>query len=404
MKTKNIFRTLLMAAFLLAGANNVKAVTLPYNDANGSDNVDINFGEFDSAEVGDILRVTCEITNYGNEWWHPEWKFTISGNGNYITEIPVTENGAVDVVLTSTILSGINTTDQYNRSMNLQGSFVKFTKIELIRSGVTTYSVSVSESTNGLLSISPTTDVAAGTTVTITATPSEGYKLSTIAVTGADETNVEVSGSGNTRTFVMPEQNVTVSATFAEIETVEATITSSTGFATFCSDKALDFTGISTIEAYYAKTVENGNVYLLRVYGTVKAGTGLVIKGSTTRIPVADSGDDLDGNMLVGVSSETSVNASTDYVLTVKNDVAVFAQTGANAATVAAGHAYLRVPVAQARTRTIGIGGEGTTGIDNTFIDDCEQGEMVIYNLSGLRVKSPTKGLFIINGKKKILK
>ena len=267
-----------------------------------------------------------------------------------------------------------------------------------------TYSVTIGETTNGQISTSPTTDVTAGTTVTITATPSEGYKLSTITVTGADETNVELSGTGNTRTFTMPSQNVTVSATFAEIETIEATITSTTSFATFCSNKALDFTGINTIEAYYAKTVENGNVYLLRIYGTVKAGTGLVLKGATTRIPVAESGDELEGNMLIGVSADTDVNASTDYVLTEKNGVAVFAQTGVNKATVAAGHAYLRVPVAQARTRAIGIGGEGTTGIDNTFIDNCEQGEMVIYNLGGQRVKNAAKGLFIINGKKKILK
>lgn len=266
-----------------------------------------------------------------------------------------------------------------------------------------TYSVTIGETTNGQISVS-STEVTAGTTVTITATPSQGHKFSGITVTGADGSSIETSGTGNTRTFTMPSQNVTVSATFAEIETIEATITSTTGFATFCSNKALDFTGINTIEAYYAKTVENGNVYLLRIYGTVKAGTGLVLKGATTRIPVAESGDELEGNMLIGVSADTDVNASTDYVLTEKNGVAVFAQTGVNKATVAAGHAYLRVPVAQARTRAIGIGGEGTTGIDNTFIDNCEQGEMVIYNLGGQRVKNAAKGLFIINGKKKILK
>ena len=266
-----------------------------------------------------------------------------------------------------------------------------------------TYTVTLSETTNGELSAS-STDATAGTTVTITATPSAGYKLSTITVTGADDTNIEVAGTGNTRTFTMPSQNVTISATFTEIETVEAIITSTTGYATFSSDKALDFTGINTIEAYYAKTVEDGNVYLLRVYGTVAANTGLVIKGATTRIPVAESGDELLGNLLIGVSSNTEVHASTDYVLAEKSGAAVFAQTGANAATVAAGHAYLHVSAAQARTRTIGIGGEDTTGIENSFIDENESGEKVIYNLNGMRVKNPTKGLYIINGKKVLIK
>ena len=266
-----------------------------------------------------------------------------------------------------------------------------------------TYSVTIGETTNGQISVS-STEVTAGTTVTITATPSQGHKFSGITVTGADGSSIETSGTGNTRTFTMPSQNVTVSATFAEIETIEATITSTTGFATFCSSQPLDFTGITTLEAYYAKTVEDGNVYLLRVYGTVAANTGLVIKGATTRIPVVESGDNLVGNLLIGVTTNTEVKAATDYVLTEKNNVAVFAQTGVNAATVSAGHAYLRVSAAKARTRTIGIGGEGTTGIENRFVDDNEQAEEVIYNLGGQRVKNAAKGLFIINGKKKILK
>ena len=49
-----------------------------------------------------------------------------------------------------------------------------------------------------------------GAEVTITISPSAGYELSSISVTGAS-----LSGSGNTRKFTMPAQNVTVSATFA---------------------------------------------------------------------------------------------------------------------------------------------------------------------------------------------
>ena len=265
-----------------------------------------------------------------------------------------------------------------------------------------TYAITILEPENGQITVSAT-EATANTTITITATPNDGYKLSAVSVKAGD-TNIEVSGTGNARTFTMPAQDVTISATFDVIPTVEAKIESSTGFATFCSSQPLDFTGITTLEAYYAKTVEDGNVYLLRVYGTVAANTGLVIKGATTRIPVVESGDNLVGNLLIGVTTNTEVKAATDYVLTEKNNVAVFAQTGVNAATVSAGHAYLRVSAAKARTRTIGIGGEGTTGIDNTFIDNCEQGEMVIYNLGGQRVKNAAKGLFIINGKKKILK
>lgn len=265
-----------------------------------------------------------------------------------------------------------------------------------------TYAITILEPENGQITVSAT-EATANTTITITATPNDGYKLSAVSVKAGD-TNIEVSGTGNARTFTMPAQDVTISATFDVIPTVEAKIESSTGFATFCSSRPLDFTGITTLEAYYAKTVEDGNVYLLRVYGTVAANTGLVIKGATTRIPVVESGDNLVGNLLIGVTTNTEVKAATDYVLTEKNNVAVFAQTGVNAATVSAGHAYLRVSAAKARTRTIGIGGEGTTGIENRFVDDNEQAEEVIYNLNGQRVKNPRKGLYIINGKKVLVK
>ena len=266
-----------------------------------------------------------------------------------------------------------------------------------------TYAITILEPENGQITVSAT-EATANTTITITATPNDGYKLSAVSVKAGD-TNIEVSGTGNARTFTMPAQDVTISATFDVIPTVEAKIESSTGFATFCSSQPLDFTGITTLEAYYAKTVEDGNVYLQKVYGIVPAGTGLVIKGTTTNIPVAESdGETIEGNLLIGVTAETEVNSTNDYVLVEKNNAAVFVQTGVNKATIAANHAYLRVSAAQARTRTIGIGGEGTTGIEHRFVDDNEQGEEVIYNLNGQRVKNPRKGLYIINGKKVLVK
>ncbi len=276
--------------------------------------------------------------------------------------------------------------------------------LTIAEADVPTFTVTVAEIANGQISASPATDVTEGTTVTITATPAEGYKLSTVTVT-AGETNVDVSGTGNTRTFTMPAQDVSISATFTKIPMVKAEITSSTGFATFCSNQPLDFTGITTLEAYYAKTVEDGNVYLLKVYGIVPAFTGLVIKGTTTYIPVAESdGETIEGNLLIGVTADKEVNSANFYVLAEKNNAAVFVQTGVNKATVAANHAYLEVSAAQARTRTIGIGGEGTTGIEYRFVDDNEQGVEVIYNLNGQRVKNPRKGLYIINGKKVLVK
>ena len=78
------------------------------------------------------------------------------------------------------------------------------------------YTVTITEGiANGTVAASKTSGVAAGETVTLTATPASWYDLKTLAVTAADSSAVATSGTGNTRTFTMPAQNVTVTATFS---------------------------------------------------------------------------------------------------------------------------------------------------------------------------------------------
>ena len=80
------------------------------------------------------------------------------------------------------------------------------------------YSVTVQEGiANGSISASPTS-AAAGDTVTLTITPITGYILKesslSVKTDDEDETEVLVSGSGETRTFTMPAANVTISGEF----------------------------------------------------------------------------------------------------------------------------------------------------------------------------------------------
>lgn len=57
----------------------------------------------------------------------------------------------------------------------------------------------------------------AGETVTVTATPTSGEVLKSVTVVGADNKSVTTTVSGNTATFTMPDQNVTVTnVTFRE--------------------------------------------------------------------------------------------------------------------------------------------------------------------------------------------
>ena len=82
--------------------------------------------------------------------------------------------------------------------------------------------ITISPSENGKVS-SNASGADKDCEITLTITPEIGYKLDTLKVTAEDEAQVEVSGTGNTRTFIMPDKNVTVSATFIVDEFTIAT-------------------------------------------------------------------------------------------------------------------------------------------------------------------------------------
>ena len=76
------------------------------------------------------------------------------------------------------------------------------------------YNVKVNPAENGQVSVSPTA-AKEGETVTITASPSEGYVLDTLTVTDGAGNPVEVTNNS----FKMPAGDVTVTATFKKSET-----------------------------------------------------------------------------------------------------------------------------------------------------------------------------------------
>lgn len=79
------------------------------------------------------------------------------------------------------------------------------------------YRVTVEPSENGTIKSSHNT-ASAGTTVTLTATPQDGYRLTGLTVTDGAGNNVTLSDKGDGKyTFVMPSRAVTVKASFAPI-------------------------------------------------------------------------------------------------------------------------------------------------------------------------------------------
>ncbi|MEE1218446.1 MAG: hypothetical protein U0L20_00825 [Ruminococcus sp.] len=80
------------------------------------------------------------------------------------------------------------------------------------------YSVTCNTATNGTVTVNKTS-APVGETVTITATPNEGYVLDTITVTDADGADITVTNNQ----FTMPGKDVTVTATFKPAQTYSIT-------------------------------------------------------------------------------------------------------------------------------------------------------------------------------------
>lgn len=184
---------------------------------------------------------------------------------------------------------------------------------------------------------------------------------------------------------------------------VELTLNNNYMYSTFCSDWNVDFTKVNDVEAYTAKV--SGNVVSLeRVNGLVKAGEGLLIKnvGNVTfvTLPVVHDATKYGNNALVGVTKNMEASdfrGKTAYIL-VSDTEFKYIDPDKSEHTLRKGKAYLELPAGAlaAKPSTLFIG--EATAINGIAVE--KKADNAIYNLQGMRVKTPTKGLYIINGKK----
>lgn len=173
----------------------------------------------------------------------------------------------------------------------------------------------------------------------------------------------------------------------------------SAGYATLGYAAALDLTGI---EAYTA-AVSGDKVVLTSVKGKkIPANTGIILEGSgdvTIPLTTEDTDDITDNDLLVS-DGTVAADLSTIYVLANGTNGVGFYLL--NNGYVHAGKAYLKVPANANARQFIGFGDDTTTSISQ--IEKGKQNtEDAVFNLSGQRVVSPTKGLYVVNGKKVVI-
>ncbi len=154
-------------------------VTLDYADGDTKDSV------YTVTEGTELTLPTPSRSGYTFEGWY-------DGSSRVSSPYKVTK----DVILTAEW--------DYNGSSSSSGS--------------TRYTVSVDDTDNGSVKVSPTR-ASKGSTVTVTVKPDEGYELDKLTVTDKNGDSVKLTDKGDGKyTFKMPASKVTVEAVFTAVE------------------------------------------------------------------------------------------------------------------------------------------------------------------------------------------
>ena len=177
---------------------------------------------------------------------------------------------------------------------------------------------------------------------------------------------------------------------------------SDAGYATYVTAEDVEFG--DEVEAYIVSGLKEDNtVATLERITEAPKGTPVVIKAAegTYKLNVIGEAEEVDGENLLKVAEGTETGAGIYVLANLTQGVGFYAlQEGV---TVPAGKAYLNVP-AGGGIKFIGFegngGATGIQGVENAA--EVENG--AIYNLAGQRVQNPTKGIYIVNGKKVLVK
>ncbi len=177
---------------------------------------------------------------------------------------------------------------------------------------------------------------------------------------------------------------------------------------------------ISTFSAPFATIIpENAKAFyvsaagetamLTRIDGIIPANTGVILTSTTGTANAAllsssEENMPISGNLLVANPTARNFAGETNtYVLGGKNGVIAFYKATTASTTLGANKAYLEIPGGTAPALLMTFGNGEATGIEGVEGAPAAQ-EGAIFDLSGRRVLNPTKGLYIIGGKKVYIK
>ena len=236
----------------------------------------------------------------------------------------------------------------------------------------------------------------------------EGYVITKIATTGGNFiTASEGTLSGSTWTGASQSVKLSISNSTVNFKTISVTYTNeftkaveSYGWATYVAPTAVSF---AAGDAYVVTAASVSGGLTVKGVTSVPTGTPVLLQGEGTKnITVVASASAPETNLL-SVCDGTIAAGKYAYVLAKDGAGAAFMQwTGE--ASVLNGRAVLLLDEAIATARQIFVRGlneaDGISDISRENMNNNHE----VYDLQGRRVAQPTKGLFIVNGKKMMVK
>jgi len=200
-----------------------------------------------------------------------------------------------------------------------------------------------------------------------------------------------------------------------EVSHITLTIPAKSYMARIDGDKRQIETAVAGVKLYSVKSVTNTEVELTNELSVIAAEMPYFIyndNDTEVEVSIVVSSEDADnveydsehfkGTLVDKTFTDEDMKAADHYVLTGHNFVWV-----KDAGTLAAGKCWIElVPSlpAHAHARALSIVHDGeTTGI-STVKTAADTKDAAVYDLQGRRVMQPTKGLFIVNGKKVVIK
>ena len=179
-------------------------------------------------------------------------------------------------------------------------------------------------------------------------------------------------------------------------------------YGSYVPKATLDFASAAGITAYIATGLNGaGDAVEMTAVDVVPAGTPIIVKtdtkGASVDVPVAAGAtSNVSANKLVAGDGTTAWDGAAGYdFYYLASDLFHKATSG----TLQSGKAYLKVAQSNggAPSLTLSFGDDnGTTAIES--VEKTVKADGVYFNFAGQRVAQPTKGLYIVNGKKIIIK